>query len=132
MFCPRPCSHLIGSRTWSFALVVTLVHSPDKVECFGFVGDDEVDHLAFFLLFVELPTKCDDVGHVGYPCLIESFGGVSDFPCHGIAPVGSDMVEKTFDSVVGKPEKLFVEFFKILFFDAVDDALDTNVGDHLL
>ena len=102
------------------------------MECVGFVRDDDVDHLAFFLLFVELPTECDDVGHVGYPCLIESFGGVSAFPCHDLAPVGSEMVEKTFDGVVGIPEILFVEFFGILFFNAVDNGLDTNVGDHLL
>ena len=83
-------------------------------------------------MFVELPTECDDVGHVGCSCLKESFGGVSDFPCHGIAPVGSEMVEKTFDGVVGIPKILLIEFFKILFFDAVDYALDTDVGDHLM
>jgi hypothetical protein len=86
------------------------------MECFGFVGDDDIDHLAFFLLFVELPTKCDDVGNVGYPCLIESFGGVSAFPCHDLATVGSEMVEKPFDIVVGIPK-----FFDILFFDAVNN-----------
>jgi hypothetical protein len=42
------------------------------------------------------------------------------------------MVENTFDGVVGVPKILFVEFFDLLFFDAVDDALDTNVGDCLL
>jgi hypothetical protein len=109
--------------------VVAFVHLPNKVEGFGFVGNDDVDHLAFFLLLGELPAKCDDVGHVGCPCLIEGFGGISAFPCH---PVGSEMVENTFDGVVGVPEVLFVEFFDILFFNAVDDALDTKVGDRLL
>ncbi len=112
--------------------VVTLVHLPDKVEGFGLVGNDNVDHLAFFLLLGELPAKCDDVVHIGYPCLIEGFGGISAFPCHDLAPVGSEMVENTFDGVVGVPEVLFVEFFDKLFFNAVDYALDANVGDHLL
>jgi hypothetical protein len=102
------------------------------VEGFCFVGNDDVDRLAFFLLLGEMPAKCDDVGHVGYPSLIEGFGGVSAFPCHDLAPVGSEMAENTFDGVVGVPEVLFVEFVDILFFDAVDDALDTNVGDCLL
>ncbi len=112
--------------------VVALVHLPNKVEGFGFVGDDDVDCLAIFLLLGELLAKCDDVGHVGYPCLIEGFGGFSAFPCHDLAPVGSEMVENTFDGVVGVPKVLFAEFFDILFFDAVDDALDTDVGDRLL
>ncbi len=112
--------------------VVALVHLPDKVEGFGFFGNDDFDRLAFFLLLGELPAKCDDVGHVGYPCLIEGFGGVSAFPCHDLAPVGSEMVENTFDGVVGIPKVLFVEFFDILFFNAVDYALDANVGDCLL
>jgi hypothetical protein len=42
------------------------------------------------------------------------------------------MVENTFDGVVGIPEVLFVEFFDILFFDAVDYALAADVGDRLL
>ncbi len=97
-----------------------------------FVGNDDIDCLAFFLLLGELPAKCDDVGHVGYPCLIEGFSSVSAFPCHDLAPVGLEMVENTFDGVVGIPKVLFIEFFDMLFFDAVDDALDTNVGDRLL
>ncbi len=93
-----------------------------------------MDRLAFFLLLVELLTECDDVSYVGYPCLIESFDGISAFPCpcRDLAPVGLEMVENTFDDVVGIPEIIFVEFFNLLFFDAVDDALDTNVGDRLL
>ena len=75
---------------------MTLIHFPDKVEGFGFVGNDDVDRLAFFLLLVELVSERDDVGHVGHPCLIESFGGISAFPCHDLAPVGSEMTENTF------------------------------------
>ncbi len=88
--------------------------------------------LHFFLLLVELPTECDDVGPVGYPCLIESFGGISAFPCHDLAPVGLEMMENVFDGSVGIPKVLFVEFFNILFFNAVDDALNADVGDCLL
>jgi hypothetical protein len=112
--------------------VVALIHLPGKVEGFGFVGNDDIDHLAFFLLLVELPTKCDDVGPVGYPCLIEGFCGVSAFPCHDLAPVGSEMMENIFDGSVGIPKVLFLEFFNILFFNAVDDELNANVGDRLL
>jgi hypothetical protein len=83
-------------------------------------------------LLVELPTKCDDVGHVGYPCLIEGFGGISAFPCLDLAPVGLEMMENIFDGVVGITKVLFVEFFNILFFNAVNDAFNTNVGDRLL
>ncbi len=112
--------------------VVALVYLPNKVEGFGFVGNDDVDYLAFFLLLGEFPAKCDDAGYVGYPCLIEGFGGISAFPCHDIEPVGSEMVENTFDGVVGIPKVLFVEFFDILFFNTVDYALDADVGDCLL
>ena len=98
------------------------------MEGFGFVGNDDVDCLAFFLLLVELSSERDDVGHVGHPCLIESFGGVSAFPCHDLAPVGLEIMENTFDGVVGL---FFIEFFNLLFFNTVDDALHT-VGDRLL
>ncbi len=112
--------------------VAALVHLPNKVESFCFVGNDDIDCLALFLLLGELLAKCDDVGHVGYPSLIEGFGGVSAFPCHDLAPVGLEMVENTFDGVVGIPKVLSVEFFDILFFNAVNDALDTDIGYRLL
>jgi hypothetical protein len=44
-----------------FGVVVALVHLTNKVEGFGFFGDD-VDVLALLLLFVELMAKGDDVG----------------------------------------------------------------------
>ncbi len=88
--------------------------------------------LHFFLLLVELASECDDVSHVGHPCLMKCFGGLSAFPCHDLAPHGSEMVENTFDCVVGVTEEFFVEFFDVLFFDTVDDALHTDVGDRLL
>ena len=53
-------------------------------------------------------------------------------PCHDLAPVDLEMLENTFDGAVGVTEIFFVEFFDVLFFDAVDDALHTDVGDRLL
>ena len=41
-------------------------------------------------------------------------------------------MENTFDGAVGVTKIFFVEFFDVLFFDAVDDALHTDVGDRLL
>jgi hypothetical protein len=107
---------------------------PDEVEGFSFVGNDDVDRLSFFLLLGELSSKRDDVDHVGHPCLIEieGFGGVSAFPCYDLAPVGLEMVENTFYGVVGVTKIFFVEFFDVLFFDAVSDALHADVGDRLL
>ncbi len=45
-----------------FGVIVALVHLTNKVECFGFFCDDDVDVLALLLLFVELMAKGDDVG----------------------------------------------------------------------
>ena len=84
-------------------------------EGFIFIGNDDVDCLAFFLLLVELASERDDVGHVGHPCLIESFGGVCAFPCHDFAPVGLEMMEYTFDGAVGVAKIFFVEFFDVLY-----------------
>jgi hypothetical protein len=41
-------------------------------------------------------------------------------------------MENIFDGVVGIPKVLIVEFFNVLFFNAVDDALNADVGDRLL
>ena len=41
-------------------------------------------------------------------------------------------MENTFDGAVGVTKIFFVEFFDVLFFDTVNDALHTNVGDRLL
>ena len=83
-------------------------------------------------MLVELLSERDDVGHVGHPFLIEGFGGISAFPCHDFAPVGLEIVENTFDGVVGITKIFFVEFFDVLFFNAINDTLYANVGDRLL
>ena len=54
------------------------------------------------------------------------------FPGHHLALVGLEIVQYALDGVVGIPKVYFVEFFNVLFFDAVYDALYLNVGDHLL
>ena len=102
------------------------------MEGFCFIGNDDVDCLALFLLLVELASECDDVSHVGHPCLMKCFGGLSAFPCHDLAPLGSEMVENTFDCVVCVTKVFFVEFFNVLFFNAVNDVLHAEDGDCLL
>jgi hypothetical protein len=42
------------------------------------------------------------------------------------------MVEHRFDGAVGVPKVLFIEFFDVLFFNAVYDALYPGVDDRLL
>ena len=42
------------------------------------------------------------------------------------------MVEHRFDGAVGVPEVLFIEFFDVMFFNAVYDVLYPNVDDPLL
>ena len=64
--------------------------------------------------------------------MVESFSGVGALLCHDLAPVGSEMLENTFDGAVGITKIFFVQFFDVLFFNAVDDALHADVGDHLL
>ena len=66
------------------------------------------------------------------PMLAEGFGRISAFLGHDLAPFDAEMVQYAFDGAVGVPEVLFVEFFDVLFLDAVNDVLDTNVGDCLL
>jgi hypothetical protein len=65
-----------------FGVVVALVHLTNKVEGFGFVKDDDVDVLAYLLLFVELMAKGDDVGGRGDPPLKDKSGsGKMNFNC---------------------------------------------------
>ena len=104
----------------------------NKFEGFGFIGDDDIDHLAFFLLLCELLAEVDDVGHGRYPCLMECFGHGSAFPSHDLVPFGLERMQYAFDGAVGIPKVLFVEFFYVLFLDAVNDSWDTDVGDCLL
>ena len=51
---------------------------------------------------------------------------------HDFAPVGLEMMEYTFDGAVGVTEIFFVEFFDVLLFNAVNDALHAKIGDRLL
>jgi hypothetical protein len=69
-----------------FGEIIAFVHLTNKVSRFGFVRDDDIYCFAFFLLFVELASEGDDVGHVWDPCLIEGIGGIRAFPGHDFAP----------------------------------------------
>ncbi len=68
--------------------------------------------LHFFLLLCELLAKGDDVGHVGYPCLMEGFGHVGAVLGHDLEPVGSEMVQYAFDGTIGIPKVLFIDLTK--------------------
>ncbi len=74
-----------------FGVIVVLVHLTNKVECFGFFQDDEVDILALLLLFVELTAKGDDVGGQGDPCLIECLWCIGVLFHHDLAPVHAEV-----------------------------------------
>ncbi len=106
-----------------FGVVVALVHLPNKVEGLGFVQDDDVDGLALLLLFVKLMTKGDDVGGQGDPCLIECLSSIGALFCHDLAPFCAEACQERFDGLICVAELVFVEFFNMLFFVAVDDAL---------
>jgi hypothetical protein len=74
-----------------FHVVVALVHLSNKMECFGFFQDDDVDGLALLLLFVELTAESDDVGGRGDSCSIESLCCIGAIFCHDLAPVRVEM-----------------------------------------
>ena len=61
--------------------------------------------------------------------MIESVGSICAFFC---APLGVNMREDSFDHLLGITKIVFVKFLNILFFYAVNDALDSYVCDCLL
>ncbi len=115
-----------------FGDVVALVHLPNKVEGFGFVQDDDVDGLALFLLFVKLMVKGDDVGGRGDPCLIECLSSIGALFRHDLATFRVEVCQERFDGLVCIAKVVFVEFFNVLFFNAVDDVLYSYGSDCLL
>ncbi len=56
------------------------------MKCFGFIQVDDIDVLAYLLLFVKLTAKGDDVGGQGAPCLIECPSCVGALLRHDLAP----------------------------------------------
>jgi hypothetical protein len=71
------------------------------MRCFGLVGDDDVDRAALFLKFCQLMTKCDDMSGAGYPCVVESFGGIHTFLGHHLTPICAKMSEEGLYHLVG-------------------------------
>jgi hypothetical protein len=59
------------------------------VECFGLLGDDDIDCLTFFLLLGQLPSEGDDVGSQGDPSPIEGLHCVGPLLGHDLAPLGA-------------------------------------------
>ncbi len=102
------------------------------MEGFGFVRDDDIDVLALLLFFVKLRAKGDDVGGRGDPCLIECLSCVGALFCQDIAPFRVEVCEELFDGLICVAEVVFVEFFDVLFFNAVNDVLSSYVSDCLL
>ncbi len=76
--------------------------------------------------------ECDGVCGAWYPGVVDCVGCIRAFFCHDLAPFGAKMGEDSFDCLVGIAKVIFIEFLNVLFFDAVDDTLDSNVGDCLL
>ena len=96
-----------------FGEVVALVNLPHTVEGFRFLRDDDIDGLAFFLLFCELAPKRDDVRRVGHP-VVECFGCVCALLSHDFAPVDAEMIDDRFDCLVRIAEIFLVELFDVL------------------
>ncbi len=74
-----------------FGVVVALVHLINKLECFGFFQDDDVNVLTLLLLFVELRAKSDDVGGQRDPCPIERLCRIGALFHHDLAPVHAEV-----------------------------------------
>ena len=51
---------------------------------------------------------------------------------HDLVPLGVQVVEECFNCLVGVAKVVFVKFLHVLFFHALDDALDANGGYGLL
>ncbi len=57
------------------------------MNCFGLIGDDDVDCVTLLLKFCQLTTKHDDMSGAGYPCVIECLGGICAFLGHHLTPI---------------------------------------------
>jgi hypothetical protein len=77
-------------------------------------------------------AKGDDVGGQGDPCLIECLSSIGALFHHDLAPFCAEVCQECFDGLICIAEVVFVEFFNVLFFDAVDDALYSYGSDCLL
>ncbi len=68
----------------------------------------------------------------GYPCVVESFGGISVFLGHHLTPICAKVLEEGLYCLVGVAKVVLIELLGILLLNAVNDALYTYVGDCLL
>ena len=69
------------------------------------------------------------MGGTWYPGVVECVSRVHLLLGHDFAPLLSEMHKECFDGLVGVAEVVFIEFFDVLLFSAVDNALDANVRD---
>ncbi len=64
--------------------------------------------------------------------MVECLGCVGALLHHDLAPVGAEMIDDGLDGLIRVAKIFFVEFFKVLLLNAVDDALHTDGGDGFL
>ncbi len=102
------------------------------MKCFGLVGYDDVDCAALLMKFHQLTTKRDDISGAGYPCVVESFGGIRTFLGHHFTPICANVFKEGLYHLVGIAKVVLIELHNVLLLNAVDDALYTYVGDGLL
>jgi hypothetical protein len=88
--------------------------------------------MALLLKFHQLTTKRDDMSGAGYPCVVESFGGIRAFLGHHFTPICAKVFEEGLYHLVGVAKLVLIELLNVLLLNAVDDALYTQVGDGLL
>jgi hypothetical protein len=77
-------------------------------------------------------TKRDDFSGAGYPCVVESFGGICAFLGHHFTPICVKVFKEGLYCLVGIAKVVLIELLDVLLFNAADDALYTYVGDGLL
>ena len=64
--------------------------------------------------------------------MVECLSCVGALLCHDLAPVGAEMINDGLDGLICIAKIFFVDFFNVLLFNAVDDALHADGGDGLL
>ncbi len=68
----------------------------------------------------------------GYPCVVESFGGIRAFLGHHFTQICAKVFEEGLYRLVGAAKVVLIELLNVLLLNAVDYALYTYVGDGLL
>ncbi len=65
----------------------------------------------------------------GYPCVVESFGGIRALLGHHLTPICAKVFKEGLYHLVGVAKVVLIELLDVLLLNAVDDALHTYVGD---